>query len=162
MTLRGLPDLWHCPHCGAAFTSRNQWHACGTFSLETLSDRSAPFVRELYEAFREEVEQCGPVTIVPQRSRVVFMVRMRFAALMPRKAGLRGHLVLAARHEAPCFDKIESLSRHNHLHLFRLTAPEQLDAVFQHWIGEAYQTGQQAHLQPGGATPGLLTHPLPD
>lgn len=145
------PDLWYCPRCGAAFTSRNQWHACGTFSLEALFARSEPIVRALYEAFREQVEACVPVTIVPQRSRVVFMVRMRFAALMPRKACLRGHLVLAARHEAPCFDQIESLSRHNHLHLFRLTAPEQLDAAFHHWVCEAYRVGRQEHRPPGTA-----------
>jgi uncharacterized protein DUF5655 len=96
--------LWRCSKCGESLTSRNQWHACGTFDLDRLFLGGSPHVRGLYQRFVELVEQCGPVTVIPQKTRVAFQVRMRFAALMPRKACLRGHLVLGARQEASCFE----------------------------------------------------------
>lgn len=44
--------------------------------------------------------------LVPQKSRIALQVRMRFAAVMPQKAALKGHLVLArrtpSRHFARC------------------------------------------------------------
>jgi hypothetical protein len=72
---------------------------------------------------------------------------MRFAALMPRKASLRGHLVLAEGRESPRFEKIETYSPRNHVHVFVLESPEQLDTEFRVWIGEAYRAGCQDDLK---------------
>lgn len=84
--------------------------------------------------------------VIPQKTRIALQVRMRFAAVMPQKSALKGHLVLACRRESPCFEKIETYSPRNHVHVFRLIAEEQLDDAFRAWIREAYSVGCQQHL----------------
>jgi hypothetical protein len=103
-------------------------------------------VFELFERFRALVEGFGPAKVIAQKSRVVFQVRMRFAALMPQKRALRGHLILSERHPANCFAKIETFSPRNHLHAFRLERQTQLDDQFRFYVGLAYRVGQQEHL----------------
>lgn len=141
--------LWTCPKCGESFTTRNQWHACGVFDLEPLFTRSQPHVRRLFQRFVAIARKSGPLTVIPQRSRIALQVRMRFAALTPQVAALRGHLVLARRIESPRFVKVESLSPRSHLHVFRLTSEDQLDGPFRALVAEAYRVGRQDHF--GGA-----------
>ena len=114
------PALWHCPICGERFTTRSQWHACGSFEIEALFARRLPVVRRLYDRFLEIVHESGPVTVIPQKTRIALQVRMRFAALMPQKDALKGHLVLARRCTSERFEKIETYSPRNHVHVFRL------------------------------------------
>lgn len=146
---RRQPALWRCPECGEQFTTRRQWHACGVFDLEALFARSDPAVRRLYERFRRIVEECGPVRVIPQKSRIAFQARMRFAALMPRRKWLNGHLVLGERHESPCFENVQSMSRRNHLHVFRLHTEAQLNEEFRRYLQAAYRVGLQEHVRRG-------------
>jgi hypothetical protein len=144
-------ELWRCPACREGFTTKNQWHACGTFDIDALFARSDPIVRRLYEAFLAAVRECGPVTVIPQKSRIALQVRMRFAALIPQKSALRGHLVLAERRASPLFEKIETYSPRDHLHVFRLRSEDALDSHFRGLIREAYAVGRQDHLRRAGA-----------
>jgi hypothetical protein len=143
---RKKPALWRCPKCGERFTTRSQRHSCGSFSLDDLFARSHPEVRRLYGRFLEIVRECGPVTVVPQKTRIALQVRMRFAALMPQRTALKGHLVLAHRQESRCLEKIETYSPRNHVHVFRLVSEKQLNDEFRRWIKEAYKVGCQEHL----------------
>ncbi|MFQ5705438.1 MAG: DUF5655 domain-containing protein [Gemmatimonadales bacterium] len=148
---RDKPALWTCPDCGERFTTRNQWHSCGTFDIDTLFERSQPHVRRLFDQLVEIIQACGPVTITPQKTRIVFQVRMRFAAVMPQRASLKGHLVLAERQDSACFERVDTYSPRNHVHVFRLESAEQLNAEFCRWVDEAYRVGQQKHLdRPAG------------
>lgn len=92
-----LPPLWACPKCGARFVSANMWHSCGRFRVEDLFARSEPHVFALYRRFKRMVERCGPVIEIPQKTRLVYMVRMRFAGFTVRKSGLRVGLILTRR-----------------------------------------------------------------
>lgn len=139
--------LWSCPKCGAQFTTRNQWHSCGRFDLESLFAKSSPLVRRLYARFVALVARCGPVTILPQRSRVAFQVRMRFAAVMPQATCLKGHLVLAEPVQSACFERVESFSVRNHVHVFRLDSEAQFTREFAAWVRKAYKVGCQEHLR---------------
>ena len=141
------PSLWRCPQCGQRFTTRNQWHACGSFELEALFAKSQPIVRILFERFLAVVRESGPVTVIPQKTRIALQVRMRFAALMPQKAALKGHLVLARRCPSERFQKIETYSPRNHVHVFRLRSEDDCDKLFRGFIGEAYKVGRQEHLE---------------
>jgi hypothetical protein len=141
--------LWRCPRCKEQFTTRNQWHSCGSFNLDDLFAGCDPEVRQLYQQFLAIVQECGPVTVIPQKSRIAIQVRMRFAALMPQKKALKGHLILGERHESPCFVKVESLSPRNHLHVFPLESADQLGEPFRQWIHQAYKVGGQEHLDTG-------------
>ncbi|MFQ5766518.1 MAG: DUF5655 domain-containing protein [Acidobacteriota bacterium] len=150
MTRERLP-LWRCPKCGEQFTTRHQWHSCGSFDIEDLFASCDKEVRRLYERFLEIVQECGPVKVIPQKSRIVFQVRMRFAAVMPQKKSLRGHVILAHRQDASCFHKVETFSPRNHLHAFRLESEEDLGRDLRHWVCEAYKVGCQDHIHDGAA-----------
>ena len=67
----------------------------GSFRIDALFSRSEPQVRVLYDRFVALVKAVGPVRVIPQKSRIAFQVRMRFAAVTPQKTALKGHLVLA-------------------------------------------------------------------
>ena len=98
-------------------------------------------------AFIAVVERCGPVLVEPTASRIGFKARMTFAALMPAARAVNGHVVLARRREDPRFLRIETFSPRNHLHAFRLAAPEDVDAEVEDWLREAYVVGLQKHLR---------------
>jgi hypothetical protein len=136
------PGLWRCPKCGQRFTTRNQWHACGSFELEALFTRSEPTVRRLYDRFLGIVRRCGPVTVIPQKSRIALQARIRFAALTPQKSALKGHLVLPQRRPSNRFTKIETYSPRSHAHVFRVRSAEELDKEFRDLIREAYLAGR--------------------
>ena len=140
------PPLWQCPTCHRQFANRNQSHACERLDLVDHFRRKPPCIRELYDAFVGMVRQCGPVTILSEKTRIAFQVRMSFAALMPKKAWIDGHLVLAERHPSAHFRRIETFSTRNHLHVFRLERVSQLDSEFRKLIGMAYAVGEQRHL----------------
>lgn len=138
--------LWRCPRCRRRFANRNQPHACGRHDLAAHFRGKTRLARQLFNAFVAAVRRCGPVTIVPEKSRIAFQTRMSFAAVMIRSTRLVGHLVLAVRFERPCFHRIDSLSPRNHVHHFRIQQPGELDPEFQQLLQAAYRVGWQEHL----------------
>jgi Domain of unknown function (DUF5655) len=94
------------------------------------------------------VAECGPVIVLPEKTRIAFQVRMSFAQVTPRGRWLDGHFVLARRISHPRFRRIDTISRRNHVHHFRLTVPSEIDGQFRGWIREAYAVGAQQHLRP--------------
>jgi hypothetical protein len=140
-------DLWRCPRCGAQFVTPNMWHSCGSFALEPLFARSAPHVFPLFQRLVELVQAAGPATIVPQKSRIVFMVRVRFLNVIPRKSHLLVSFGFARRHDSPRFHKVEQYSPRWYGHQTRVESEGAFDAEFVGWIREAYAVGQQEHLR---------------
>lgn len=145
-THRAERALWTCPACGRGFANRGQSHACGRHDLETHFHGKPPEIRALYEALLERVRACGPVTVLPEKTRIAFQVRMSFAVAMPKRGWVDGHLVLARRVEHALFRRIESLSPRNHVHHFRLRAAADLTPDFDALLREAYAVGEQKHL----------------
>lgn len=75
--------LWTCPRCGHRFITANSWHSCTNVSLDEAFARSAPNVRACFERWRSMAERCGSVTVIAQKTRIVFMDRVRFAGAQP-------------------------------------------------------------------------------
>ena len=146
MTPRRAP-LWRCDHCGRRFANKNQTHFCSKVRLESHFEGKPPETRRLFEAFLAAVQSHGPVRVIAEKTRIAFQVRMSFAALMPRRGYLRGHLVLGERRERPCFCKVETISRRNHVHTFELRDAAQLQGDLADCIGAAYRVGCQEHLR---------------
>jgi Domain of unknown function (DUF5655) len=71
---------------------------------------------------------------------------MSFAAFVPRRRWLDGHVVLARRLDHPRFRRIEEYSPRNVLHAFRLSGPDDVDTDVRAWLAEAYLVGRQHHL----------------
>jgi hypothetical protein len=110
------------------------------------SSAPAPEVRAAFDEILAAVRRLGPVTVLPEKSRIALQVRMSFAALMPRRRWLNGHLVLARAVDSPRFLTVQTLSARNVVHTFRLHGPEEVDAEHIGWLAEAYQVGEQRHL----------------
>jgi hypothetical protein len=122
--------MWTCPRCGRSFANRNQSHACGPLDLDRHLAGKDPEV----------------VTVLPEKTRVAFQVRMSFAAFALRRRWVDGHVVLARRLEHPRFRRVETFSPRNHLHQFRLERLEEVDEEVAAWLAEAYRVGEQRHL----------------
>ena len=140
--------MWTCPRCGRSFANRNQQHACGPLDLERHLAGRDPEVLAIFERLVELAERNGPVTVLPEKTRIAFQVRMSFAAFALRRRWVDGHVVLARRLEHPRFRRVETFSPRNHLHQFRLERLQDVDEEVAAWLAEAYQVGEQRHLRP--------------
>ena len=138
--------LWRCDECRREFANRNQSHACGTYSLDDHFANKEPSIRGIFDAFVARLERIGPFRILPEKTRIAFQVRMSFAQLTPRRAFVDGHLVLARRVEADVFRRIDTISRRNHVHHFRLHSAADLSDELLAFVREAYAVGAQEHL----------------
>ena len=138
--------LWKCTKCGRVFANRNQSHSCGRFKLADHFTNKPPEIRRLFNVARKAIESCGPLRVLPEKTRIGFQVRMTFAQLTPRTRWIDGHVVLARRLESPRFRKIESFSPRNHAHHFRLETVADVDSEFGRWMKEGYAVGEQKHL----------------
>jgi hypothetical protein len=145
-TLPAMQPMWTCPTCGRSFANRNQSHFCSQVSLDAHFNGREPQVITTFEKLLESARRSGPVTVVPEKTRIAFQVRMSFAAFTLRRRWIDGHVVLARRLESPRFRRIDHISPGNQVHVFRLTEPSQVDEEVSAWLAEAYQVGQQRHL----------------
>jgi hypothetical protein len=134
------------PALRAAVRQRNQQHACGPLDLDRHLAGRDPEVVAIFERLVELAERNGPVTVLPEKTRVAFQVRMSFAAFQLRRRWVDGHVVLARRLEHPRFRRVETFSPRNHLHRFRLERLEEVDEEVAAWLAEAYRVGEQRHL----------------
>ena len=135
--------LWKCPKCGERFVTTNIWHSCGRFSLQQLFSRSDPNVRRVLRKLTKTVRACGPVRIIPQKTRLVFTTRVRFLAVYPRKHALELGIELPERDPHPRFHKIESYTKRMHGHYLRIDDESQLDAQLRQWLRRSYRLGEQ-------------------
>ena len=103
----------------------------------------------LYEALVRMVREQGPFEQVPTKTRIAFMVRVRFTAVnrVRPDGSLVCHVWLKRRVESPRFTKIELLGRTDWVHHFVLRSEADLDDELRSWMREAYDVGRQTHLQ---------------
>lgn len=140
--------MWTCPDCGRRFASAGQVHWCGPLrDLEGHFEGVDESVRATFDAFVAEVRTHGPVEVLPEATRIALHTRMSFAALMPRRHWLAGHLVLAEPVDDARFVRVTTYSKRNHVHEFRLQRPDDIDVDMRLWIAAAYQVGLQRHHQ---------------
>jgi Domain of unknown function (DUF5655) len=95
--------LWTCPKCRHRFVTRNMWHSCSNYSLEGHFEGKEPAVREIFNKLLELIEQCGPVTVIPQKTRIAIQARVRFAGGVARKNWFDAGLWLTRRTEHPVY-----------------------------------------------------------
>ncbi len=139
--------LWRCPKCGERFVTAHIWHACGRYTLDDLFAGCEPHVLKLFRRFAGMVKRAGPVRVIPQKSRVVFQVRVRFGGSEPRKSYLLCNLALPRRVQHSRLFRIESYSAHFHKHWFRVRSEQDLDATVRGWIRQAYKVGAQEFVE---------------
>ncbi len=139
-------SMWRCPECRRQFANRNQSHACGRYALASHFEGKPPAVRAIFDKLLRVARRNGPITVLPEKTRIAFHVQMSFAAFVIRRNWVDGHVVLARRFVNPRFRRIETFSPRNHLHAFRFESVGEVDTEASSWLAEAYQVGQQRHL----------------
>jgi hypothetical protein len=144
-----MRPLWRCPKCGRSFANRNQSHSCSDVRLEAHFAGRDPAVVATFNRLREVAERSGPVTVLPEKTRIAFQVRMSFAAFTLRRRWVDGHVVLARRLDSPRFRRIDLISPLNQVHVFRLADPSEVDEEVERWLAEAYSVGEQRHITRG-------------
>jgi hypothetical protein len=123
------------------------WHSCAKYSIDDLFVHSEPNVRKLYEKLIKIVKQVGPVIIIPQKTRIVFQVRVRFLGAMPRKQYLLVSIALSRKLKNPRFKKVIKYASNWYGHEIQITSENQFDAEFKNWIRESYRVGEQEYLK---------------
>ena len=141
-----MPKMWRCPECRREFANRNQSHSCGRYTLASHFAGKPPVVRAIFNKLLAVAKQNGRVTVLPEKTRIAFHVRMSFAAFVIRRNWVDGHVVLARRFDHPRFRRIETFSPRNHLHAFRFQSVEEVDEEVAAWFAEAFRVGEQRHL----------------
>lgn len=140
--------LWTCPKCGAKFVTRNLWHSCGPWTVEGFLEGKGPRARELFDAFVARVGECGPFELAPTKTGVGLMVRVRFAGVKRvSERGMTCGFWLKRRIESPRFSKVELIPPRDYIYTLRITSPDELDAEVLDWLREAYEVGEQRHLE---------------
>ncbi|MBS1723042.1 MAG: hypothetical protein JSS66_08845 [Armatimonadetes bacterium] len=138
-----MRDLWTCPRCGNRFVTANMAHSCGQFELAPLFSRSAPSVLETYVVFEELARSLAPVIVIPQKTRISFQTRTRFAGGIPKADHFDAGFIFFRRHPSPRFYKIEDYGKWfgHRLKLFRT---EDVDDEVREFLLEALRYGDQA------------------
>lgn len=136
------PKLWRCPKCGARFVTKNLWHSCGRHTLDDLLAGCVPATRALFKKLDAFVRKHGGqgATLMPQKSRAVFMHEVRYCAVYPRKSHLLVGIVLRRRLAHVRFVKVEGYYGNIVGHYVRLAEPTDLDATLAAWLRESADT----------------------
>ena len=141
--------LWICPHCGARLITRNLWHSCGTFSLEDLFRRSTPEALVLARQYVELLHSLGDVQVLPQKTRLVCVARVRFAGLNPLKEGFLANFALHRWLETPRLVRLAEYGPRWRFHRLRVVSAADLDDELRAWLQESHDT---VGLQQGSAS----------
>jgi hypothetical protein len=124
------PDdgLWHCPRCGYGFVSANMSHSCVRLTVDETLARTTPAARDAFAAFVALVERCGPVVVVPQKTRIVLMTKARFAGVSAiRKDSIRLTFAIGRRLDLPWIVEIVEYNPRWIAHRFDVRSTADLD-----------------------------------
>jgi hypothetical protein len=135
-----VPPLWRCPKCGARLVSRNLWHSCGRFTLEALFSASAPAVLAAARHYVALLESLGDIEVLPQKTRLVAVARVRFAGLYPRKNDFLASFALHRWLAHPRIIKTVDYGPRWRGHYVRITSAADLDGELRAWLQESHDT----------------------
>jgi Domain of unknown function (DUF5655) len=145
------PGVWICPACGARLVTRNLSHSCGSWSLETLFARSTPHALGLARDYVVMLHSLGDVQVIPQKTRLVAVARVRFAGLAPRKDGFVANFALHRWVSSPRIVKTEDYGPRWRFHHVRVHSAADLDDELRAWLQESQNVvGLQGRQLSGG------------
>jgi hypothetical protein len=140
-------SLWYCPKCGARLVSRNLWHSCGRFTLEALFPDSPPGILAAARKYVALLESLGDVQVLPQKTRLVAVARVRFAGLYPRKTHFVASFALHRWLVNGRIVKTVDYGPRWRGHFVRIASATDLDDELRGWLQESYDVvGMQRDL----------------
>jgi len=141
--------LWRCPQCGVKLVARNLAHSCGDYSIEEFLAGKSKTGRTLFNRFVALVGKCGPYDIAPAKTRVSFLVKVRFASVnRVNKDSIDVHFVLPRAVRSRRFRRVEPVGKLHVYHL-RLASAEDFDNELVDWLRASYvEYGERTWLEP--------------
>ena len=130
--------LWRCPKCGARLVTRNLWHSCGRFTLEALFSGSPPDVLTAARKYVTLLKSLGDVQVLPQKTRLVAVARVRFAGLYPRKKDFMASFALHRWLASPRIIKTIDYGPRWRAHYVRIASAAELDDELRAWLQESH------------------------
>lgn len=127
------------------------WHSCSSYTLDHHFDGKDPRLRELFDAWLAFVEQFGKVAVIPQKTRISFQDRVRFAGAIVAKRSIDCGFWLKRPLNSPRF-KQEHIPPRDWVYRFRLEDESQLDEELREIVREAWSVGRQEPRLPGAAS----------
>jgi hypothetical protein len=129
--------------------SRNLWHSCGTYTLKDLFAKSAPAALQVATAYVDVLRSLGDVQVIPQRSRLVCVARVRFAGLYPRKNGFLAGFALHRWLTSPRIVRTADYGPRWRGHFVLVTSGADVDDELRAWLQESHDTvGLQSDVAP--------------
>jgi hypothetical protein len=129
--------------------SRNLWHSCGQFTLDALFSK-APATLDLAHKYVALLHSLGDVQVIPQKTRLVCVARVRFAGLSPRKDGFLASFALHRWLASPRIIKTVDYGPRWRGHSVFVRSAADLDGELRAWLQEAHDVvGLQADLSDG-------------
>ena len=132
--------VWICPKCGARLISKNLWHSCGNFTIEDLFGGAGPGVVELARKYVSLLQSLGDVQVIPQKTRLVCVARVRFAGLYPRKTGFRAGFALRRWLRHSRIVKTANYGPRWRGHFVDIRSDGDLDNDLRAWLQESHDT----------------------
>jgi hypothetical protein len=113
--------------------------------LEGLFGGAAPGVLELARAYVAMLQSLGDVQVIPQKTRLVCVARVRFAGLTPRRHGFQAGFALRRWLDSPRIVRKVDYGPGWRGHFVMVRASTDLDDELRGWLQEAHdQVGSQA------------------
>jgi len=139
--------LWHCPKCGARLVTRNLWHSCGRFTLDALFPNSPPGVLAAARKYVALLASLGDVQVLPQKTRLVAVARVRFGGLYPRKDDFLASFALHRWLGSDRIVKTVDYGPRWRAHYVRIATAADVDAELRAWLQESHDVvGLQSDL----------------
>ena len=97
-----------------------------------------------WDKLQEVVARCGPYTLVANKTRLEFMVRVRFAGMDAVSGrGMSFSFWLKEPVDSARFRKVVQYGRTDWVHYLRITSLDDLDGEVEGWLCRSYQVGCQ-------------------
>jgi hypothetical protein len=135
--------LWKCPECGHRFVTKNLSHSCVKVPLRAHFRGKPPERKKTYDRWLAAARACGRVTAYAQKSRIIFMARVRFGGAVVHRSYVDAGLWLRRRANHSRLRRIEDFGQLGQVHHFRLERAEDVDAALEALMREAYRVGTQ-------------------
>ncbi len=129
--------LWKCPRCGTKLVQRNLSHACGDHSVDKFLARTGPRGRALFDRFARLVAACGSCETAPAKTRVAFMVHVRFASVnRVTEEAIHVHFVLPRMLKSGRIHRVDRIGN-VFVHHMRLSDFAEFDGQLQDWLRQS-------------------------
>jgi hypothetical protein len=127
--------------------TRNLWHSCGEFSLESLFANADESTLDLARRYVEVLHSLGDVQVLPQKTRLVCVARVRFGGLEPRKLGFVANFALHRWLDSPRIMKTVDYGPRWRAHFVRIRSEADIDEELIGWLQESHDVvGVQSDL----------------